>query len=132
MGVKYGDDGDNPGRYSANNDALLYAFSKMKHENDIELEIQAFDDVRTAVNIPDTLALMDGTLKAKLLEYIDEYAYLRAKAAVDLFGKYANNRYRVNGGLQSLRSILLQQVNTYVVDKIGGRAIDSLLEKSKN
>jgi hypothetical protein len=129
LGEKYGIDGDQPGRYSANVDAVVYGLSRLEaEEGGLDLPIS---DGGTRINTPDSLALLNGEQKKLLIQYIKEYNTLYAKAAIDLISKYGNEKVRGKDGIKITRkSYVIGITNSYVASRIGGPVLGRLQESS--
>ena len=132
FGVKAGSDGHDPERYSANNEAVLYGFSKIAQEDGLDIPKREFGPDRTAVITPDALAAMTGDQKWKLAGYIREYNTLRAKAAIDLVGKHGNDRVQMgNTETMSMKDFVVSNSRNYQASKLGGPVVDKIIAEFK-
>jgi hypothetical protein len=119
-----------PGRYAklfANAPAWLYSLSKIHAATGSALSTgttMVDGEVCTCVNLPDSLALMDRKTKLTFMDYLKEYYTLRAKAAIDLMGKYGNESANEVGHPEmSIRDYLVDKTNNYLASKLGKQPI---------
>lgn len=124
FGTKFGQEGEDVGRYSGGNDqAVVYAFSKLASEENVNLSINTFQ--HTAVNVPDTLAQLTPEQKKKIAPYFYDYGTLRAKTCIDLIGKYGDHQISEKGGKISVRDYLVRHSRNYITSKVGYKILHS-------
>lgn len=131
FGEKHGTDGKDPARYGTSMYASLYALSRIVQESGVDLPVQNFSG-RSLVNIPDSLAQLNGLQKREVIEYIQEYNTLYAKAAIDLIAKHRDVRIEdpVTGlKTKTIKDMIVEKTNNYLVSDIGGTAMQKMFRR---
>lgn len=123
LGYKHGKDGEEGlGRYAATSGAIVFGFSKIEAAHHVNLPIKEFPGNRRAIITPDALTMMSGDMKREFTGYMQEYHSEKARAAIDLIGKYGDTYLNLAGsGKIKVRDYLLTQTRTYLASSLHNR-----------